>query len=84
MDTNEVTNTLRKIIAEAAEIEPEAVTMDAHFIKELDLDSMLLLEIAAKVEKTFKVKLEERDLKELTSLRQSITVAQKYMAQRGS
>ncbi|MGW2620473.1 alpha/beta fold hydrolase [Streptomyces sp. NPDC001500] len=46
---------LRTLIAGVLETEPEEVTDDAHFAHELDIDSLLMLEISTRVESAFGV-----------------------------
>ncbi|MFK0244491.1 thioesterase domain-containing protein [Amycolatopsis azurea] len=46
---------LRALIADALEAEPGEVTDDAHFSDELDIDSLLMLEISTRVETAFGV-----------------------------
>ncbi|CAM5277430.1 alpha/beta fold hydrolase (plasmid) [Streptomyces viridifaciens] len=46
---------LRALIAVVLETEPEEVTDDAHFAHELDIDSLLILEISTRVESAFGV-----------------------------
>lgn len=46
---------LRALIAGALEIEPEEVTDEANFSDELDIDSLLMLEISTRVETAFSV-----------------------------
>ncbi|KAB7835507.1 thioesterase domain-containing protein [Streptomyces mobaraensis] len=46
---------LRALIAGVLEIEPEEVTDEAHFADELDVDSLLMLEISTRVENAYDV-----------------------------
>ncbi|GAA4947906.1 hypothetical protein GCM10023205_04880 [Yinghuangia aomiensis] len=46
---------LRALIAGVLEVEPEEVTDEAHFSDELEIDSLLMLEIATRVETVFGV-----------------------------
>ncbi|MDX3275222.1 MULTISPECIES: alpha/beta fold hydrolase [Streptomyces] len=46
---------LRALIAGVLETEPEEVTDDAHFAHELDIDSLLMLEISTRVETAYGV-----------------------------
>ncbi|MFD7551446.1 alpha/beta fold hydrolase [Streptomyces sp. NPDC059816] len=46
---------LRALIAGVLEIEPEEVTDQAHFTEELDIDSLLMLEISTRVETSYGV-----------------------------
>ncbi|MFE7529734.1 thioesterase domain-containing protein [Kitasatospora sp. NPDC057542] len=56
MTTTRVTiEELRALIASVLESEPEEVTDGAHFAHELDIDSLLMLEISTRVESAFGV-----------------------------
>ncbi|MFD8897538.1 alpha/beta fold hydrolase [Streptomyces ardesiacus] len=56
MTTTSVTiEELRVLIAGVLETEPEGVTDDAHFAHELDIDSLLMLEISTRVETAYGV-----------------------------
>ncbi|WEH37860.1 alpha/beta fold hydrolase (plasmid) [Streptomyces sp. AM 4-1-1] len=56
MTTTSVTiEELRALIADVLETEPEEVTDDAHFAHELDIDSLMMLEIFTRVEGAFGV-----------------------------
>lgn len=46
---------LRALIASVLETEPEEVTDEAHFVHELDIDSLLMLEISTRVESAYGV-----------------------------
>ncbi|MFE1782472.1 thioesterase domain-containing protein [Streptomyces sp. NPDC059506] len=46
---------LRALIADVLEIEPKEVTDEAHFTDELDIDSLLMLEISTRVETAYDV-----------------------------
>ncbi|MDO0930121.1 alpha/beta fold hydrolase [Streptomyces sp. TG1A-8] len=53
--TNVTIEELRALIAGVLETEPEEVTDDAHFAHELDIDSLLMLEISTRVETAYGV-----------------------------
>jgi acyl carrier protein len=78
MERAKVADRLRQIVAEVAEIDVDSVGDDQHFVKDLDLDSMMLLEIAAAVEKEYKITIEESQLTKLTTINQAIDVAQQF------
>ena len=60
---------LRNLVAEALELPVEDVTDDAHFVDELEVDSLMALEIVVRLEQRFGVKVSDEELKGLTSFR---------------
>ncbi|MCX4458632.1 acyl carrier protein [Streptomyces sp. NBC_01728] len=50
---------LRAQIAGALEVEPEEVADEAHFTEELDFDSLMLLEVATRVEKKYGIPVDD-------------------------
>jgi acyl carrier protein len=76
-----VRDEIRKTIAEIGEIDDVArITDDADLYADLGLDSMQALEIVLEVEKRFSVQIPEEALKEIRSLGDAVTVAEKYGA----
>jgi acyl carrier protein len=73
-------NEIRSIIAEIIERESGEVTLDAKFFEDLGVDSMMALEIMAAIEKKYKISIPEEKLTQLTNLRQTVAVAQEYLA----
>ncbi len=73
-------NEIRAIIAQIVEKEPAEVTLDAKFFEDLGMDSMMALEIMAAIEKKYKISIPEEKLTQLTTLRQTVAVAQEYLA----
>lgn len=70
---------VRKLIAEVAELEEEKVTLDAKFVEDLGMDSMMALEVLASIEKKYKVKIPEENLSKVTSLKSVIEIIQEYL-----
>ncbi|SBW22632.1 MULTISPECIES: acyl carrier protein [Protofrankia] len=59
---------LRGLVADALERSPAEVTDDADFISELDLDSLMALEIVVRVEKRYRIKVKDEEFTSITSL----------------
>lgn len=76
-------NEIRNLIAEIIEKKPEDVTLDAKFFEDLGVDSMMALEIMAAIEKKYKIAIPEDKLPQLTTLRETIRVANEYLASGG-
>ena len=65
---------IRELVAEILETEPQEIGIDAHFVKDLGMDSMMALEILAGIEKKYRIVIPEETLPKFTSLRATITI----------
>ncbi|MDD5495524.1 MAG: acyl carrier protein [Candidatus Omnitrophica bacterium] len=59
---------LRSLIASIVEIDEKKITPEAKFIEDLGMDSMMALEILASVEKKYKIRIPEENLAKMTNL----------------
>ena len=85
METAEIKDTIRGLITEIAEdmdVETDAITDDAHFVENMGLDSMALLEVLATMEKKFGVSIPESEFPNLTSIVKCAETVEKYLAQK--
>jgi acyl carrier protein len=62
------------VVAEIIEMEEDELwnKREAHFVNELDVDSMLALEMLAVLEKKYKITIPEENILDLTSLQSTI------------
>jgi len=72
-------NELREIISKIIELEPEKIMLDASFVDDLGMDSMMALEILAGMEKKFKIQIPEEKLNKLKNLRETINLTKEYI-----
>ncbi len=66
--TNDIIERLTKEIAERARVEPADVKPDAHFVRDLGMSSLDLLNVLAYTEKSFSTRFPDELIGELTSL----------------
>lgn len=73
---------LRSLMAATFELEPEDITDDAHFTRDLGMDSLITLEIATRLEDRYRITVTDDELKEINTLagvhelvRQKLTAA---------
>ncbi|MBV8542184.1 MAG: acyl carrier protein [Pseudonocardiales bacterium] len=59
---------LRALVADVLELPVEEVTDDADFVNDLEVDSLVALEIAVRLEKKYGVKMTDSELMTLSSL----------------
>ncbi|MFD5201867.1 acyl carrier protein [Streptomyces sp. NPDC058375] len=60
---------LRAVVAQVLDVEPSEVTDDASFVDDLEVDSLMALEVVVVLEKRYGVKLPESELKRIVTLR---------------
>ncbi|MGA7203039.1 MAG: acyl carrier protein [Specibacter sp.] len=59
---------LRVLVAETLDLDVAEVTDTADFVNELDVDSLMALEVMVVLERRYSVRLDEKRLAEITSL----------------
>jgi acyl carrier protein len=85
MTTPEIKAAIRGLIVEIAqdmEIDEAKITDDAHFITDMGLDSMALLEVLATMEKKFSVTIPETEFPNIVSINKCAETVQKYIDQK--
>ena len=65
---------IRRLVAEILEMEPAQIDGEAHFVKDLGMDSMMALEILAGVEKKYRISIPEDLLPQFTNLNKTIEI----------
>ncbi|MEU2024115.1 acyl carrier protein [Streptomyces sp. NPDC016469] len=60
---------LRALVARVIDVDTEEVTDDARFVDDLEVDSLMALEIVVVLEKKYDVKVPESELKHIVDLR---------------
>ncbi|MFJ9679632.1 acyl carrier protein [Streptomyces sp. NPDC101194] len=59
---------LRDLVADVLDLDVAEVTDSAHFMEDLEVDSLMALEIVVRLEKEYGVRLAESELASITSL----------------
>ncbi|MFD1147570.1 acyl carrier protein [Saccharothrix hoggarensis] len=59
---------LRRTVAEVLDVEVDAVTDEASFIDDLEVDSLMALEVVVVLEKKYGIRLRESELKQVVCL----------------
>lgn len=71
---------IRLMLSKIIHVPPGDINLDSKFVEDLGMDSILGLEIFAAIEKKFKVTIPDEEIQKVTSLRQTIELAKKYIA----
>ncbi len=77
-ETNLLTE-LHEMIADIIDIDKEMIDHDTHFINELGVDSLLALEVLVALERKYKIKLSEEELRQMYSLRKVYELVNSYV-----
>lgn len=60
---------LRQLVADVLDVEPAAVTDDADFVDDLRVDSLIALEVTVALERRYRVRIDEDEIGQLSTLR---------------
>ena len=80
----DVEKDIRALVAEVLEREPREIDGDAHFVKDLGMDSMMALEILAGIEKKYRIVIPEENLPKFTTLNQTIAIVKEILGHKKS
>jgi acyl carrier protein len=85
LNAEEVEKGVTSIVAEVTELDENEIweKKDANFFKDLEIDSLLALEILALIEKKFKVQIPEEKLIDITSLSATINLTKSVLKENG-
>ncbi len=78
----DIENEIRGLIAEIIEREPSEIAPDAKLFEDLGVDSMMALEILTAVEKKYKITIPEEKLPQLTTLNETVKIAEEFLAKK--
>lgn len=81
-DIKAAIRTLIEEIAADMEIDEAKITDEAHFITDMGLDSMALLEVLATMEKKFGVTIPDTEFPNIVSINKCAETVQKYLDQK--
>ncbi|HEX5568114.1 MAG TPA: acyl carrier protein [Streptomyces sp.] len=71
---------LRELIAEVLELPADEITDDARFKEDLEVDSLISLELAVRLEERYGVKVDEEAIAELGSFRKVSELVRERLA----
>lgn len=75
--TEEIRAGLAEILAEVADVDPDAVKDDASFTDDLDVDSLSMVEVAMAAEEKFGVKIPDEELPKLKTVGDAVSYIEK-------
>lgn len=82
MKNEELKQQLIKLVAQTVRIDESKITEQSHFIDDLHLDSLDLVELIMEMEKHFGIEIAEKDAEHLRSINNVITYLEEKSAQK--
>ena len=79
MDIATIKGRIKEIIYETTNIEPDDIGDTAHFVKDLELDSLTLLEIGVDIDQEYMLDLPEEEMKNLLDVQSSAELVMAYL-----
>ena len=67
------------IVSDVSGYEPEEITPDKNFFKDLEIDSIKAIEITVAIEKKFKVSVRDEDVPNITTVRQAVDMVNQLL-----
>ncbi len=75
----QIRDEVRNLVAELTECEPEEVTDTAHFMDELEVDSLMAIELMVTLDKKYGIDIPEEEFRQIENLNQAVESVLKHM-----
>jgi acyl carrier protein len=63
-----IENKVREVISQALDVEPETILMESRFTKDLNADSLAIVELIMALEEAFSIEVEDEAAEQLTTV----------------
>lgn len=80
--SNEIKTQIRAIISDVSGIPEREIGGDSHFVEELDLDSLAMLEMGVDIDHAFQLGLPDEPYKELRCLNDAVELVSRHLKER--
>ncbi|WP_066017334.1 acyl carrier protein [Endozoicomonas atrinae] len=81
MNKEDILSALKDILAENFEIEPEAVTLDAHLYEDLDLDSIDAVDLVVALQELTGKKIKPEEFKTVRTVEDVVSATETLLAE---
>lgn len=80
MTREEIIEDLTGIVSELADVDPSEITNEKSFVIDLEVDSLLMVEIVVALERHFNVTLPKKELADIELVSDMVTHIEKHLA----
>lgn len=81
VSAGEIHASVRAFVARITEREPEEISDTAHFIDDLEIDSLMAMEMMVSVNKKYRIEILDEEFRGITNVRDAVAVIQRHLAQ---
>ena len=82
MSENSVEKEIISIVSDVSGFDPEEITLETNFYKDLEIDSIKAIEITVAIEKKFKISVRDEDVPNITTVSQAVELVTKLLKQK--
>ena len=76
---NDVREEIRRLVADVTELELDEIRDDADYQEELDMDSLMAMEVMVAVDKKFRIEVPEEEFLSLKNIDQTVSVVMRHI-----
>jgi len=76
---NDIAREIVAIISDVSGFEPEEITPETNFFKDLEIDSIKAIEITVAIEKKFRISVRDEDVPNITTVTQAVELVNKLI-----
>ncbi|OIP59297.1 MAG: hypothetical protein AUK38_06265 [Nitrospirae bacterium CG2_30_41_42] len=84
MSTNNVEQEIISIISDVSGFDEEEIKPDTNLQNELEIDSIKAIEITVAIEKKFKIQVRDKDVPNITTLKQAVELVNTLLTQKAT
>jgi len=82
MIENSIEKEIISIASDVSGFDPEEITLDSNFYKDLEIDSIKAIEITVAIEKKYKISVRDEDVPNITTVRQAVKLVNTLLKQK--
>ena len=68
------------IVSDVSGLDPEEITLEKNFYKDLEIDSIKAIEITVAIEKKFKISVRDEDVPKIATVKDAVELVEKQLA----
>jgi acyl carrier protein len=84
MSEDSVEKEIIEIASDVSGFDPEEISLETNFYKDLEVDSIKAIEITVAIEKKFKISVRDEDVPNITTVRQAVELVGKLLKEKGA
>jgi acyl carrier protein len=67
------------IVSDVSGLDPEEITLEKNFYKDLEIDSIKAIEITVAIEKKFKISVRDEDVPKIATVKDAVELVEKLL-----